>query len=198
MKAGLATSRSYEANHRQYELLNDDELIHQYLHTHQNNYFETLYNRYVNKVYRRCLSLTKDSVKAEDFTHDIFLRVYGNLSNFKGNSAFSTWLYSISYNYCMDQLRKAKRDLTTPMDGNQEYHWADAVEPENMESQLQQLATVMSSISADEARMLRLKYEEGLDIKEIALRLGLKDSAVKMRLKRTRDKIKCLYQKHPR
>lgn len=190
---GLAVSPNYAAKRREYDLLNDDELIRHYLETQQNNYFETLYNRYVNKVYRRCLSLTKDSTKAEDFTHDIFLRVFGNLRNFKGNSAFSTWLYSISYNYCMDQLRKTKRDLTSPLDENQEYGWADAVEPEALEGQLQQLATVMSAVTADEARMLRLKYEEGLDIREMALRLGLKDSAVKMRLKRTRDKIKRLY-----
>ncbi|MBC8151822.1 MAG: RNA polymerase sigma factor [Bacteroidetes bacterium] len=173
--------------------MNDDELIHQYLNTKQNNYFETLYNRYVNKVYRRCLSLTKDSVKAEDFTHDIFLRVYGNLSNFKGNSAFSTWLYSISYNYCMDQLRRSKRDPTSSMDSYQDYQWADTPDPENMEGQLQLLATVMSAIAPEEARMLRLKYEDGLDIKEIASQLSLKDSAVKMRLKRTRDKIKRMY-----
>lgn len=193
MRVGTVIPQNYEAKHRQYEQLNDDELIHQYLNTRQNNYFETLYNRYVNKVYRRCLSLTKDSIKAEDFTHDIFLRVYGNLGNFKGNSAFSTWLYSISYNYCMDQLRRAKRDITSPIDGNREYQWADAPEPENMESQLQLLANVMNVISPDEAQMLRLKYEDGLDIKEIAMQLSLKDSAVKMRLKRTRDKIKRLY-----
>lgn len=193
MKVGTVTPKSHEIRHRQHDQLNDDELIYHYLNTKQNNYFETLYNRYVNKVYRRCLSLTKDAVKAEDFTHDIFLRVYGNLSNFRGNSAFSTWLYSISYNYCMDQLRRAKRDLTSPMDSYQDYQWADTSDPENMESQLQLLANVMSTISPEEARMLRLKYEEGLDIKEIASQLNLKDSAVKMRLKRTRDKIRRLY-----
>lgn len=193
MKVGTITTRGYEARHRQHDQLNDDELIHQYLNTKQNNYFETLYNRYVNKVYRRCLSLTKDSVKAEDFTHDIFLRVYGNLSNFKGNSAFSTWLYSISYNYCMDQLRRSKRDPTSSIDSYHDYQWADTSDPENMEGQLQLLANVMSAISPEESRMLRLKYEDGLDIKEIASQLNLKDSAVKMRLKRTRDKIKRMY-----
>jgi len=70
--------------------LRDEELIRMYRHTQQTNYFETLYNRYANKVYRRCLSLTKDSTKAEDYTHDIFLRVYGSLGDFKERSAFST------------------------------------------------------------------------------------------------------------
>lgn len=164
-----------------------------YLRTQQNNYFETLYNRYVNKVYRRCLSLTKDSTQAEDFTHDIFLRVYGNLGNFKAHSTFSTWLYSISYNYCMDQIRYANRTVTVSLDQEHELYWTDTAEPEHTEAQLQQLAQVMSSITPEENHMLRLKYEDGLDIKTIAHQFSLKDSAVKMRLKRTRDKIRRLY-----
>lgn len=165
-----------------------------YLHTQQNNYFETLYTRYVSKVYRRCLSLTKDSSKAEDFTHDIFLRVYGNLSNFKAHSTFSTWLYSISYNYCMDQIRYAHRTATIELEAEHELFWNDTSEHEHLEMQLQQLNQAMDAISPEETQLLRLKYEDGLDIKAIATQFSLKDSAVKMRLKRTRDKIRRLYR----
>ena len=164
-----------------------------YLNTRHNDYFETLYKRYVTKVYRRCLSLIKDTAKAEDYTHDIFLRVYGNLVNFKENSAFSTWLYSISYNYCMDQIRTANRTMTVALDQDLEYGWTEPTDSETTEGQLQHLATVMGAISPEETMMLRLKYEDNLDIKEIAQQLNLKDSAVKMRLKRTRDKIRRLY-----
>ncbi|QKZ14000.1 RNA polymerase sigma factor [Spirosoma sp. KUDC1026] len=173
--------------------LKDEELIRMYLRTQQNGYFETLYNRYVSKVYRRCLSLTKDSAKAEDFTHDIFIRVYGNLINFKEHSAFSTWLYSISYNYCMDQLRYANRLPTVELAQESDNHWIDNAESELLEMQLQHLTQVMRTISPDELQMLRMKYEEGMDIKEIAQQLDLRDSAVKMRLKRTRDKIRKLF-----
>ncbi|QJW90125.1 RNA polymerase sigma factor [Spirosoma taeanense] len=174
--------------------LKDEELIRMYLHTQQNDYFETLYNRYVSKVYRRCLSLTKDTAQAEDYTHDIFLRVYGNLVNFKERSAFSTWLYSISYNYCMDQLRYANRNITVSLDQSEEdYAYPESTDSEQVEGRLQHLAEVMNTISPDEVQMLRLKYEDGLDIREIADQFNLKDSAVKMRLKRTRDKIRRLY-----
>lgn len=173
--------------------LNDEELIKLYLHTQQNNYFEVLYKRYVSKVYSRCLSLTKDAYRAEDYTHDIFLRVYGNLGKFKENSAFSTWLYSISYNYCMDQIRSANRNLTVALDDQEEHSLTESGDPELVEAQLQQLARVMNTITPEETHMLQLKYEEGLDIRAIAEQLALKDSAVKMRLKRTRDKIRRLY-----
>lgn len=178
------------ATHHQ---LNDEELIRMYLHTRQNNYFETLYNRYVSKVYSRCLSLTKDAYRAEDYTHDIFLRVYGNLGKFREQSAFSTWLYSISYNYCMDQLRSANRTVVVPLNDQQTLTLTESGDHDIAEAQLQQLAVAMGGITAEETRMLQLKYEDGLDIRAIALQLSLKDSAVKMRLKRTRDKIRRLY-----
>jgi len=164
-----------------------------YLNTHHNDYFETLYKRYVTKVYKRCLSLTKDSARAEDYTHDIFLRVYGNLINFKQNSAFSTWLYSISYNYCMDQIRVNNRTNLVSLEDDQDFVWTDSSDQEKRESQLQHLDQVMGTISPEELQMLRMKYDEGLDINEMAQQLRLKNSAVKMRLKRTRDKIRRLY-----
>eukprot|EP01031_Cornospumella_fuschlensis_P015460 gene15460-18893_t len=73
--------------------LTDEEMIRNYLTSQPNQCFETLYNRYVNKVYRRCLSMTKDSEKAEDFTQDIFLKVFSKLDAFQERSTFSTWLY---------------------------------------------------------------------------------------------------------
>lgn len=173
--------------------LRDEELIRMYLHTQQNNYFEALYNRYVSKVYRRCLSLIKDTTKAEDYTHDIFLRVYGSLGSFKERSTFSTWLYSISYNYCMDQLRQANRTATVSLDQEQEPHWIDSTDQEHLEIQFQQLAQAMRMISPEDTLILRLKYEDGLDIRAIAEQFALNESAVKMRLKRTRDKIRRLY-----
>lgn len=173
--------------------LNDEEIIRMYLSTRQNNYFEEIYNRYVSKVYSRCLSLTKDTFQAEDYTQDIFLRVFSNLSKFKEHSAFSTWLYSISHNYCMDQLRTANRTATLPLDEQPEQFPTEPGDQETVEAQRQRLALVMNGITPEETRLLQLRYEDGLDIKAIARQLAMKDSAVKMRLKRIRDKIRRLY-----
>ncbi len=172
-------------------------MIRYYLLTNQNDYFETLYNRYVGKVYRRCFSLTKDDAKAQDFTHDIFLRVMASLGSFRERSAFSTWLYSISYNYCMDQLRLASRTATISIQDDMAYNLSDVDDTELMDHQLLHLREALSTISPDEIIFLRLKYEDGLDIKEIARQFNLKDSAVKMRLKRTRDKIRRLCIEQP-
>lgn len=174
--------------------LNDEEVIRQYLTTRPNDCFETLYNRYVRKVYNRCYSITKDSEKAQDFTHDIFIRMFARLDRFQERSTFSTWLYSISYNYCMDQIRASNRLSTTSMEEESEYNHANCDEAEEAEQRLYQLNQAMKALAPQEATILRMKYQDGLDVRQIAAELNLNDSAVKMRLKRSRDKVRQYYE----
>ncbi len=151
--------------------------------------FEALYNRYVKKVYRRCLSMTKDPLKAEDFTHDIFLRVFNKLDAFQERSSFSTWLYSISYNYCSDQLRLAKRLSLSSLEDNPRHDVPESTEAQLHEEALLLVKQAMTTLSDKEQALLRLKYEEGMSIEQIAHEYAIKVSAVKMRLKRSREKI---------
>nr|WP_293838439.1 sigma-70 family RNA polymerase sigma factor [uncultured Arsenicibacter sp.] len=172
--------------------LKDEELVTQYLVTSQSMYTEILYRRYAQKVYRRCFSLIKDPVLAEDFTQEIFLRVLHNLPNFKERSSFSTWLYAIAYNYCMDQIRHTHRQSTIGI-GEELIQTLTDDDSDTIDFQLSQLAQVLQYLPADEINLLRLKYEQDHDIKALALTLNIKDSAIKMRLKRSRDKIRRLY-----
>ena len=176
--------------------LSDEEVIRHYLPTRPDHCFEALYNRYVKKVYRRCLSMTNDSSQAEDFTHDIFIKVFHKLDDFQQKSSFSTWLYSISYNYCADQLRLSKRLPTTVLEEHIDWCSSDSVEAQLREETLQVMKIAMEKLSAQERSLLRLKYEDGLSIEEIAQMYELKESAVKMRLKRCREKIQRLCATH--
>ncbi|GAB4005970.1 RNA polymerase sigma factor [Spirosoma migulaei] len=175
--------------------LTDEEMIRQYLTSRPNQCFETLYNRYVNKVYRRCLSMTKDTDKAEDFTQDIFLKVFDKLDGFQERSSFSTWLYSIAFNYCSDQLRKAKRFHFAPIEDGLQQDIPDTEDSQYHEETLLLVKQVMASLSESEQTLLQLKYEQELSIDEIAKVYKINPSAVKMRLKRSRDKIHRLYLK---
>lgn len=173
--------------------LNDEDLIRQHFTTNPNACFEELYSRYVGKVYNRCLSMTKDSEKAQDYTHDIFIRTFDRLDRFQEKSTFSTWLYSISFNYCLDQIKVARRLPMSNLDGQQGYQFADIQEKEPLEERLQLLNQALQQLSPMEANLLRLKYQQGLPIQQIAQQLGLQESAVKMRLKRSREKAHQLY-----
>ncbi len=175
--------------------LSDEETIRQYLSSQPSQCFETLYNRYVNKVYRRCLSMTKDPLKAEDFTHDIFLKVFHKLDAFQERSSFSTWLYSIAYNYCSDQIRLSRRLNVTGMDDDFSHDIPEVKEGHLHEESLQLVNQAMETLSINEQSILRLKYEDGLSIAAIAQTCNLKESTVKMRLKRSRDKVHKLCEK---
>ncbi|QHV97170.1 RNA polymerase sigma factor [Spirosoma endbachense] len=177
------------------KLLSDEEMIRVYLPSQPTHCFETLYNRYVNKVYRRCLSLTQDSVKAEDFTHDIFLKVFDKLSAFQERARFSTWLYSIAYNYCLDQLRLAKRINTITLGESSEYDLPETDETSLRDEAIQLVQQAVERLSPEETTLLRLKYEDGMSIDELATLYNIKASTVKMRLKRSRDRIYRLYEK---
>lgn len=78
-------------------LLTDEEMTRQLLPEQTNQCFETLYNRYADKVCRQCLSMTQDSEKTQDFTHDIFSRVFDKPDAFQQRSSFSTCIYPIAY-----------------------------------------------------------------------------------------------------
>ncbi len=175
--------------------LSDEEMIRQHLSSRPAQCFETLYNRYVNKVYRRCLSMTKDPLKAEDFTHDIFLKVFHKLDAFQERSSFSTWLYSIAFNYCSDQIRLARRLQVTGIEESFNNNIPEVKDEHLHEETLYLVNRAMESLSVGEQSLLRLKYEDGMSITAIAEMTQLKESTVKMRLKRSRDKIYKLYEK---
>ncbi|WP_461056261.1 RNA polymerase sigma factor [Spirosoma arcticum] len=155
--------------------------------------FENLYEQYVGTVYQKCLSMTKDAEAAQDFTQDIFIKVFHKLDSFENRSSFSTWLYSVAHNYCLDQLKAGKRLSTESLSDKVVNALAQEDPSDPVESQLLTLEGVMGSLSAEELTLLRLKYEQGTPVKAIAQRFDLSESAVKMRLKRTRAKLYALY-----
>ncbi len=70
--------------------------------------FGDLISPYEKKIYNYCLRMTKRREDAEDLTQEVFVRVYKGLKGFKGNSQFSTWIFRIAHNICIDHYRKSK------------------------------------------------------------------------------------------
>jgi RNA polymerase sigma factor (sigma-70 family) len=175
-----------------FKVVADEELVRLYIETQRNLYFEELYDRYVDKVYRKCSSFVKNEAQAEDFTHDIFLRVVLKLGSFKEHAKFSTWLYSITYNYCMDQVRQVKRQAEVALDENFDLA-DDGYDAELAEIQAQGLKKALQKIDPDERAILLMKYQDDFSIKEISETFKITESAVKMRLMRTKEKLKKIY-----
>jgi RNA polymerase sigma-70 factor (ECF subfamily) len=70
--------------------------------------YQCLYDMYVKRVYSLAYRLTADAAMAEDATQEVFIQVWQKLGNFKHNSQFSTWLYSVTSNVTISYMRKQK------------------------------------------------------------------------------------------
>lgn len=174
--------------------LTDEELVQLYISTQRNLYFEALYTRYCDKVYRKCLSFTKNRERAEDFTHDIFIRVVTKLGGFREQAKFSTWLYSVTYNYCMDQLRSPKqREVYSDDPYETLANYADDDNADVAEMEAQRLNQALDYLTPDERGLLMMKYQDDISIREIADGQKITESAVKMRLMRAKEKLRRRY-----
>jgi RNA polymerase sigma factor (sigma-70 family) len=175
--------------------LTDEQLVQLYIDTQRNPYFDALYTRYCDKVYRKCLSFTKNTARAEDFTHDIFLRVVTKLGSFREQAKFSTWLYSITYNYCMDQMRspKQKEIYSDDVYENLGTYADDDDDAEIAEMEAQRLNKALDYLTTDERGILLMKYQDDISIRDIAETQKITESAVKMRLMRAKEKLRRKY-----
>lgn len=175
--------------------LSDEDLVANYISSQKNIFFEELYDRYADKVFRKCLSFVKDHSTAEDYTHDIFMKLITKLGSFKANAKFSTWLYTITYNFCMDSIRKSKRIREESLD---EYHGIE--EEENVDELLgmksEGLRKSLEGVSEQEKAMILMKYQDNFSIKEISEAFDISESATKMRLLRAKEKMKSIYIEH--
>jgi RNA polymerase sigma-70 factor (ECF subfamily) len=156
--------------------------------------FELLYLRYFKKVRDKCFSFLKDTKLSEEFANDILTKAYEKIQGFKGNSSFSSWLYSITYNYCIDYLR-IKKKLHYP-DWNSSNEIPEIIDESGTdfeEASYENLLVIFELIHPEEKVLLLMKYQDNLPIKQIAKTLRISEDAVKMRLKRARSRVIYMY-----
>ena len=176
------------------EQLKDEEIILKIKNDLPSKYFEVLYNRYHSKVLDKCYSFVKSRPVAEELTEDIFSKVFEKLPTMKQLSSFSSWLYAITYNHCIDYLREKKK-LHYPR-WNRENELPEIVDDtdENIEEiNYENLMVVFELIHAEEKALLLMKYQDHLSMKQIAAVLRISEDAAKMRLKRARTRVLFLY-----
>ncbi len=176
--------------------LSDEEVISLYLKSRNSSYFTMLYARYSGKVFSKCISLLKDEQLSDDATQDIFLKIYLNLAKFSGKSKFSTWVYSITYNYCIDYIRKKKkeRNIFSEDIENVGEPLTDVPDHELLEIEVSRLKRVMEVIPPGDKAVLLMKYQDDMSIRDIAEVLSKSESAIKMKIKRAKHKAQASYK----
>lgn len=178
--------------------LTDEELVKQINNNKNDLLFGVLYERYSNIVYNKCYGFTKTKAEAKDLAQDVFVKLYQKLSSFEGRSKFSTWMYSLTYNMCVDYVHK--NVLKTVSSNEMELTDLNNLEEEPEDSSLFQmredtLKLALENIMPEDKMILLLKYQDDFSIKDIMAVLNINESAVKMRLKRAKARIIEAYNK---
>ncbi|OGR80343.1 MAG: hypothetical protein A3I11_02695 [Elusimicrobia bacterium RIFCSPLOWO2_02_FULL_39_32] len=159
--------------------------------------FAEIIKKYQNKVLNLCHSIVGES-HAEDAAQEIFIKAYQSLPNLKISSFFSTWLYRIAYNHCLNILSKQKINNTVSLDAlDQEIEGIDPTFPSKLETEeAKELIQKALELLPPEARMiLTLREMEGLSYKELALLLEIPVETIKVRLFRARKSLILAFKK---
>lgn len=190
-------NKNLKKNHK-HKRLSDEELVKSIVATNDSLLFEILYDRYSQVVYNKCYGFSKSSQEAEDLTQDVFLKLFVKLRSFKGNSKFSTWLYAFTYNHCVNYVNRNTAKKIEKKSVDSEVLEDRLYEPQKDDKEISQLKVdrlmeALELISPDEKMILLLKYQDGMSIKELTDVLDIGESAVKMRLKRAKEKLVTVY-----
>lgn len=173
-----------------------DADIHERLQARQyREAFALLLPRYRDKVFRLTFSMLRNHATAEDTTQDILLRVWRALPGYGAQSALSTWIYAISKNACLSEMRK-RRPLVSMDDDSGEY---DAEVAAIGTSDADDSATVSVTQLLDQLperyrQAVVLFYMEDKSYEQTAASLGLPLGTVKALLHRARKKLTELAQ----
>lgn len=173
--------------------LSDEDLVRIIVEKNDTHLFAILYDRYAGVIYNKCYGFSKSKEEAQDLTHDVFIRLFVKLRSFKGKSKFSTWLYSFTYNFCVNYVQrnkeKKKEKVTVVTDQIKDDEVDEIDDSELFELKSDKLSKALEIIPVSEKMILLMKYQDDMSIKEISGLLEIGESAVKMRLKRAKEKV---------
>lgn len=171
---------------------NDQAYIDQILNG-DTNAFTVLVERYKDLVYTLAIRMMKHREEAEEVAQDTFIKVYKSLDKFKGDSKFSTWIYRVAYNTCLDRLKKNKRYEGTVTIDEYTEHQVKTLDNalDMLEAQERKVAIkkCIDTLPSDDSFLLTLYYYEELSLEEIAKVIGIKPNNVKIKLFRSRKKL---------
>ena len=174
--------------------LGDNEIISKVLGGEYNTYAD-LVSRYQGYVFTLTLRMIKSREDAEEVAQDVFVKAYRSLADFRGESKFSTWLYTITNTTCITFLRKKKLDIHS-LDNEKVFEMADSKDSGlranivEQKSRINMVNQAIAMLSPDDAEIITLFYKAEQNLEEISRILKLETNTVKVRLHRARTRLK--------
>lgn len=159
--------------------------------------FESLVKLHEKNVYNLALKLMKNREDALDTAQEAFLKAWISIGTFRGESKFSAWLYRLTYNTCLDAIKKAKRGEIISLTAEDEDETVQDVKDnkptpeEHVEKQelRKEVREAVNSLPEEYRQILIMREFTGLSYAEIAEATGLSDGTVKSRISRARAKL---------
>lgn len=188
----LVTSPSFLTSNG-YMSTDDDQSYITKILNGDNAAFAVLVNRYKNMVFTLAMRMLKNKEEAEEISQDTFLKIFKSLNKFKGDSKFSTWVYRIAYNSCLDRIKTYKRHYdTVGIDEFTEHQVRtletafDVMERSDREKSVKEC---LQRLTPDDSVLITLFYYEELSLQEISKVVGIEQNNVKVKLFRARKRL---------
>jgi RNA polymerase sigma-70 factor (ECF subfamily) len=180
--------------------LTDTEIIKRILQGEQ-AIFSILVERYQQYVFTLVLRFTDNREDAEEISQDIFVKAYRSLADFRGESKFSTWLYTVVRTSCITFLRKKRLDTTSidnertflQLENKESAFKANAIEQKSRHAMVNEAIRLLSP---DDSQLITLFYKGEQSLEEIGKIMGLEPNTVKVKLHRARGRLKEKMEKH--
>lgn len=157
------------------------------------NAFAYLVNKYKNLCYTVALKIVRNHEDAEEIAQDSFVKAYTQLHTFKGESKFSTWLYTIIYRNSISKIRKRKIETVDVDDYIVENHRTDfdfpQIEVIKNKEQKKYVTEAINNLSENDALLITLYHLNECSVEEIEEITGLTKTNVKVKLFRIRKKL---------
>ena len=179
--------------------ISDDQIINRILEG-DTNVFSMLVDRYKDLVFTLALRMVKNREEAEEVSQDTFIKVFKNLNKFKGKSKFSTWIYKVAYNTCLDRLKRIKREYNVVAIDEFTEHRVKTIDNalqqmEDHENE-QQIQKCLHLLPSEDSFLLTLFYFEEQSLEEISKVIGITANNVKVKLYRSRKKLATILKEH--
>ena len=171
---------------------NDHILINQIIEG-DTNAFAVLVDRYKDLVFTLALRMLKNREEAEEVAQDAFIKTYKSLEKFKGDSKFSTWLYRVAYNTCLDRIKKNKKHIhnieINEFTAHQVFTIDNALDHMELKERDEAIQRCIHLLPSEDSFLLTLYYFDDLSLDEISKITGITSNAIKVKLFRSRKKL---------
>jgi RNA polymerase sigma-70 factor (ECF subfamily) len=160
-------------------------------------FFEALYHKHYNQVFRFVYSRTRLKELAADITADVFLKALLNLKtyNFQG-TPFIAWLIRIALNEVAQYYRKTAKARVVAIDDNHLAFFLKEIDTLPQKENLELVAKLLEHLEMEEVNLIELRIFEARAFKEIGDILGITENNAKVRFYRIIDKLKKVYQEN--